>query len=70
MTKFLANENFPLLSIKFLREIGHNVVSVLQEMPGAEDREVLGRARAEGRIILTFDRERGRIRQRPLPKIG
>jgi hypothetical protein len=30
MTKFLANENFPLLSIKFLREIGHNVISAFR----------------------------------------
>ena len=30
---FLANENFPLLSVPLLREVGHRVVSIIQEAP-------------------------------------
>jgi predicted nuclease of predicted toxin-antitoxin system len=52
--QFLANENFPLLSIKILRGAGHDIISVLEDTPGAKDIEVLSRAQRETRIILTF----------------
>jgi len=58
---FLANENFPLMSIRLLRNTGHNVVSVAEETPGAKDETVLKRAHAENRIILTFDRDYGEL---------
>ena len=40
---FLANENFPLLSIRLLREAGHRVVSIIQEAPGSKDEDILKR---------------------------
>lgn len=58
---FLANENFPLSSIKLLRNAGHNVASVIEETPGAKDLDILKRARRENRIILTFDRDYGEL---------
>ena len=57
--KLLANENFPLPSVRLLRAAGLDVVSVLDVMPGASDEDVLAYARHELRWILTFDRDYG-----------
>lgn len=59
--KFLANENSPLASVRALRNIGLDVVSVEEESPGISDEEVLRRARDENRIIVTFDRDYGEL---------
>jgi predicted nuclease of predicted toxin-antitoxin system len=58
---FLANENFPLLSVRLLREAGHRVVSIIQETPGSKDVNILKRAHTESLIILTFDRDYGEL---------
>lgn len=58
---FLANENFPLFSIWLLRRPGHNVASVIEDISGARDHDVLKRAHEENRIILTFDRDYGEL---------
>ncbi|MEA3369122.1 MAG: DUF5615 family PIN-like protein [Candidatus Ratteibacteria bacterium] len=58
---FLANENFPLFSIKLLRNAGYNVMSIIEEMPGAKDPDILKRASKENRVILTFDRDYGEL---------
>jgi len=57
--KFLANENFPLTSIRLLREAGCTVVSVTEEMAGVKDSVVLSLAVREKLIVLTFDRGYG-----------
>lgn len=44
MMRFLANENFPLPSVRLLREAGHDVVSISEETPGITDSQVLSRA--------------------------
>jgi predicted nuclease of predicted toxin-antitoxin system len=58
---FLANENFPLSSIRLLRDAGHDVASVSEDSSGAKDIVVLRRAHEEKRIILTFDRDYGEL---------
>ncbi len=58
---FLANENFPFYSVRLLRSAGYNVASVIEDAPGASDRDVLKRAHEEKRIILTFDRDYGEL---------
>jgi predicted nuclease of predicted toxin-antitoxin system len=58
---FLANENFPVFSIRLLRNAGHNVASVIEETPGNKDRDILKRAYEENRIVLTFDRDYGEL---------
>lgn len=58
---FLANENFPLASIRFLRNAVYKVISVIEETPWAKDIEVLKRANQEKLIILTFDRDYGEL---------
>ncbi len=58
---FLANENFPLVSIQLLRNAGHNVKSVAEDMPGSNDHEVLACASERMLVILTFDRDYGEL---------
>ena len=38
---FLANENFPLESIRKLREEGYDVASIIEDSPGITDKEIL-----------------------------
>lgn len=59
--RFLADEDFPLASVLMLRDAGHDVAAGAEDHPGASDREVLSRARAEGRVLLTFDRDHGEL---------
>jgi len=37
--KFLANENFPFPSIKFLRNKGFDVISISEELSGISDKK-------------------------------
>lgn len=67
--RFLANENFPLVSVRNLRNIGLDITAIMEDSPGIQDTEVLARAVRENRIILTFDRDYGElIFRRFLPK--
>lgn len=59
--KFLADENFPFPSIKFLRENSYEVISISEESSGISDKEVLQKASLENLIILTFDRDYGEL---------
>ena len=59
--KFLANENFPLDSIKYLIGKGIDVKAVGAHFPGVSDKEVIEFAEKEQRIILTFDRDYGEL---------
>jgi predicted nuclease of predicted toxin-antitoxin system len=59
--KFLANENFPHPSIQLLKSLGYDVVSVNNDRPSITGEEVVKWANAEGRVILTFDRDYGEI---------
>jgi predicted nuclease of predicted toxin-antitoxin system len=59
--RLLANENFPLPSVKLLRQAGYDIASITEDSPGIEDIEVLTRATNEQRIILTFDRDYGEL---------
>jgi len=59
--RFLANENFPLPSIRLLRDNGHFVKSISSDAPGIRDTEVIEIALNEKLIILTFDKDYGEI---------
>ena len=59
--RFLANENFPRLAVEALRERGHDVLWTRTVAPGEPDASVLSRARAEGRVLLTFDKDFGEL---------
>jgi predicted nuclease of predicted toxin-antitoxin system len=59
--RLLADENVPLPSVETLRASGHDVVAIGEESAGAGDPAVLARARAEGRLLVTFDRDFGEL---------
>ena len=59
--RLLADENIPTPSIRLLREAGHDVMAVAEDMRGAADPEVLRCAADQDRVILTFDRDFGRL---------
>ena len=62
--RFLANENASGAVIRGLRGLGHDVVSVKEVMRSAPDQEVLSRAAAEGRILVTHDKDFGELAYR------
>ena len=59
--KLLADENIPKTIIDKLRGQGYDVLSLLEIRPGMSDDEVVDIAMRESRIILTFDKDFGRI---------
>jgi predicted nuclease of predicted toxin-antitoxin system len=59
--RILADENFPGAAVAALRQRGHDVLWVRTEAPGISDREVLARAQAEDRIVITFDKDFGEL---------
>ncbi len=59
--KLLANEIFPLASVKYLIGKGFDVVAIGIDFAGYEDTEVMDLAQKEQRIILTFDRDYGEL---------
>lgn len=59
--RILANENFPGEAVTALRERGHDVAWVRTGAPGSSDREVLEQAQAEGRVVITFDKDFGEM---------
>ena len=69
---FLANENFPGVSIRILRGVGHDVVSIIEDTPGINDSAILNQAYEENRIILTFDRDYGELiyRSKSVTSVG
>jgi predicted nuclease of predicted toxin-antitoxin system len=56
---FVADENFPRHALRLLRQSGFDVTSIAETNPGLPDTEVLGIASAEGRTLLTFDKDFG-----------
>lgn len=57
----LADENFPRVVVEALRAAGHDVVWARTDMPAAADDVILGRAQAEGRLVVTFDKDFGEL---------
>ena len=59
--KLLADENMDAKIIDWLRSIGTDVLSVREIMASAQDEEVLAKANAEGRVVLTKDLDFGEM---------
>lgn len=57
--RFIADENFPLPSVRILSAARHDIVAVVLESPGVADETVLERAVRETRVLPTFDRDYG-----------
>lgn len=59
--KLLANENFPILSVLYLRNKGFDISSIGTDNPSIQDHAVMAIAIKEERTILTFDRDYGEL---------
>lgn len=69
----LADENFPKPVVAMLREDGHDVLWVRTDLPGTSDVVLLELAEAQGRIVLTLDKDFWQIamqRRNPLEASG
>ena len=58
---FLADEDFPGLAVRWLREAGHDVVWARTAMPGDADASLLAAAQRDFRVILTCDKDFGEL---------
>jgi len=61
MPRLLADENFPLPSVRMLREHGLDVLAVVEACPRASDTGILQLACDQGRWIATYDRDYGEL---------
>ena len=59
--RLLANENVSATVIQSLRQRGHDVLSAKESMRGESDSAVLLRARQEGRLVVTHDKDFGEL---------
>jgi predicted nuclease of predicted toxin-antitoxin system len=57
----LANENCPRLIVDSLAAAGHDVLWMRTAAPGLPDPDVLARAVAETRVLVTFDKDFGEL---------
>jgi hypothetical protein len=60
MARFYSNENFPLLTVTKLRELGHEVATALEAGNANQriaDEAVLAYAISENRAVLTINRK-------------
>lgn len=68
--KLLANENFPIASVRALRSAGFDVLAISETSPGFKDEVVLDLAKQQSRVLMTFDRDYGELvyrRKMPCP---
>jgi predicted nuclease of predicted toxin-antitoxin system len=59
--KFLVDECTGIEVSKKLKEMNFDSVSVIEYMKGAEDEEIMQRAVKENRVIITNDKDFGRL---------
>ena len=59
--RLLVDENMPGTVVVELRNRGHDVLSVKESMRGAADDEILARAQAESRVVVTQDKDFGEL---------
>ena len=57
----LADENFPRGAVLDLRQLGWNILTVQEWRASALDNDVVAKAREDGRIWLTLDKDFGEI---------
>lgn len=57
----LLDENISRTVIQALRDRGHDVLTVKESMRGAGDEEILERAQADKRLLVTQDKDFGEL---------
>ena len=71
--KLLADENIHVAIVKGLRAEGYDVIWIVEgPLVGGEDEIILEKARAESRVIVTCDKDFGRLVEfdRGTPPVG
>jgi predicted nuclease of predicted toxin-antitoxin system len=71
--RLLADENFPKPIVEALRAGGHDVLWARTDLAGTSDIALLDLAEANGRIVLTLDKDFWQIavqRRQPLEESG
>lgn len=61
MLRFLADESCDFSVVRGLRASAFDVVAVGEHAPGTTDEQVIELARSDSRIVLTEDRDFGRL---------
>ena len=65
--KVKLDENMPTAMSDLFLRAGHDTATVTEEgLRGADDKQILKKATAEGRIVITFDAGFGNIRKYPI----
>jgi predicted nuclease of predicted toxin-antitoxin system len=59
MPKFIVDECTGIAVVYFLRDQGYDAVGVGEQMPQAKDSDILTRALAEQRVVVTNDKDFG-----------
>ncbi|HLX10408.1 MAG TPA: DUF5615 family PIN-like protein [Thermoanaerobaculia bacterium] len=59
--RFLADESCDFNVVKALRTAGHDVTAAVEDSQGAPDREIFSRSHREQRVLLTEDKDFGRL---------
>ncbi len=58
---FVVDESTGAAVAEYLRSSGYDVLVVAETMPRADDADILTRATAEGRIVITNDKDFGEL---------
>jgi len=61
MLKLLLDENIGHEAFRVLLDLGYAVKSILKDAPGSSDENVLAQAEREEMILVTLDRDFGRL---------
>ncbi len=59
--RLLADENIDRPIVEWLRSEGHDVLEMSAAAPGSSDVELIRLSREQDRILVTFDRDIGRL---------
>ncbi|MBM4012120.1 MAG: hypothetical protein FJ286_12200 [Planctomycetes bacterium] len=69
--RILADDNVDRPIVAWLREQGHDVVEAVVEAPESEDGDLIAMSRRQKQVLVTFDRDIGRLLQAdPAPHPG
>jgi predicted nuclease of predicted toxin-antitoxin system len=59
--RLVADESCDFSVVRELRRLGHDVISIAETMSGIEDDAVIALANAERRLLITEDKDFGRL---------